>query len=191
MELKKAIEQRRSVREFSIETVPKKAIEDLIDCARMAPSACNRQNWYFVVLETEKKDKVAEILMNQFQKDIKNMEPVDSATKPYRATNSLINSARIIKEAPILILVFRNKSEDWLEGDYLSIGCAVEHICLRAVDIGLASLWVRDVIYCRKEVSKLVNFSEKELVTGVAIGYSTEYPYQRKKKALDEIIRWI
>lgn len=189
MELREAIEKRVSTREYSIENIEKKVIEDLIDCARLAPSAANRQPWNFLVLEGESKKKVADILLKKYQEE-KDVLDNSKPTKEYKPTMSLINSVRIISEVPVLVLVFREKNPSWLEGDYLSIGCAVEHICLRATDLGLGTLWIRDVIYMRGEISKLFKKEDMELVTGLAIGYSTEYPYERKKKSLDDILEW-
>lgn len=57
MELRETIEKRVSTREYSIENIDRKVIEDLIDCARLAPSAANRQPWHFLVLEGESKKK--------------------------------------------------------------------------------------------------------------------------------------
>jgi len=189
MELKEAIEKRVSTREYSIESIDRKLVEDLVDCARLAPSAANRQPWHFLGLENENKKKVADILLKKYQAD---KEAIDNSipTKEYKPAMSLINSIRIITEAPVLLLVFRENNADWHDGDYLSIGCAVEHICLRATDLGLGTLWLRDVIYMRKEISKLFNKDDMELVTGLVIGYSTEYPYERKKKSLDDILEW-
>lgn len=189
MELKEVIEKRVSTREYSIESVDKKIVEDLIDCARLAPSAANRQPWRFLVLENESKKKVADILLKKYQTE-KEASDNSKPTKEYEPVMSLVNSIRIISEAPVLLLVFRENNMDWLEGDYLSIGCAVEHICLRATDLGLGTLWIRDVIYMRKEIAKLFNKEDMELVTGLAIGYSTEYPYERKKKSLADIMEW-
>lgn len=42
----------------------------------------------------------------------------------------------------------------------------------------------------RDAISKLFNKKDMELVTGITLGYSTEYPYERKKKNLKEIIEW-
>lgn len=190
MELKEAIEKRVSTREYSIEPIDKKIIEELLDSARLAPSAANRQPWKFLVLQNESKKKVTDILLKKYmeEKEIKNN---NLPNKEYNPSMSLVNSIRIINEAPVLILVFREKNPDWLEGDYLSIGCAVEHIALRGVDLGLGSLWVRDVIYMREEISKEFNKEDMELVTGITLGYSTEYPYPRKKKELKEIVEWL
>ena len=189
MELRETIEKRVSTREYSIENIDRKVIEDLIDCARLAPSAANRQPWHFLVLEGESKKKVADILLKKYKEE-KDICDNSKPTKEYKPVMSLVNSVRIISEAPVLLLVFREKNLDWLEGDYLSIGCAVEHICLRATDLGLGTLWIRDVIYMREEISKLFKKDDMELVTGLAIGYSTEYPYERKKKSLTDILEW-
>ena len=189
MELRETIEKRVSTREYSIEKIDKKIIEDLIDCARLAPSAANRQPWHFVILEGESKKKVADILLKKYKEE-KDISDDSKPTDEYSPSKSLINSIRIISEAPVLILVFRDKKPEWLEGDYLSIGCAVEHICLRATDLGLGTLWIRDVIYMREEIAKFLKRKDQELVTGITVGYSTEYPYERKKKSLSDIMEW-
>ena len=188
MDLKEIIKKRVSTREYSIEPVNHNLIEDLIDCARLAPSAANRQPWHFVIVENEEKNHIAQILLKEYQKEkeVENNFP----TTEYNPAKSLINSIRIINEAPVLILVFREDNPNWLEGDYLSIGCAVEHICLRATELGLGTLWVRDVIYKRKEITKYLGKDKMQLVTGITVGYSTEYPYERKKKDLNEIMQW-
>jgi len=45
-----ALKTRRSVRTYTAEAVDKKIIEDIIDCARFAPTAMNDQPWEFVVV---------------------------------------------------------------------------------------------------------------------------------------------
>lgn len=190
MELREVIEKRRSTREFSHKKIEKEKIIDLIECARRSPSAANRQNWYFVVIEKDMKNNIADVMEKELQKKNKNIDSIENTTKPYTATGSLAGSIKVIREAPILILVFRNPNENWLEGDYLSIGSAIEHICLRATDLGLGSLWIRDIIYTRDEIAKEVGHEDMELVASVAVGYSTEFPYERKKKKLADIMEW-
>lgn len=188
MELDKVIQERRSTREFSSQPVSKENVYKLIESAKLAPSAGNRQNWFFVVLEGKTKNKVAEIMEEQIKNAVVTMDGRENATHAYNPTSSVKGSIRVIKEVPIFVLVFRKFSEDWKEGDYLSLGCAVEHISLKATDLGLGSLWVRDVVYTRDKIAKYVGYENLELVTGMAIGYSTEFPYERHKKKLEEIM---
>ena len=189
MELIEVIKERRSTREFSIEPIKKELIEQIIDSARLAPSAKNRQNWLYIVVEKETKDKVANIMFEQHQENIEKLVS-DGATLPHRAASSVLNSIRVIKEAPILILAFRKYDKDWTEGDFLSMGASIENLCLRAADLELGTLWIRDVIFAREEITKYIADDSLELVSGIAVGYSTEWPYEKKKKELKDILIW-
>ena len=57
MEVNEVIHLRRSTREFKKKKVKKEDIYKLIESARLAPSAANRQPWQFVILEKEKKNE--------------------------------------------------------------------------------------------------------------------------------------
>ena len=59
MELKVAIEGRRSIRRFTKEAVPKKDLEEIIRLAALAPSAGNAQMWHFIVITDP--EKIAEL----------------------------------------------------------------------------------------------------------------------------------
>ena len=190
MELNDVIKLRRSSREYKGEKVSKKLIEELLENAKLAPSAANRQPWHFVVLE-EKRHEITNIMSEELKKASVIRDRIKEATKEYDPTSSVIESIEIIKEAPVLILVFREKNPNWLEGDYLSIGCAVEHICLSATNLGLGSLWVRDVIYTRIDIAKYLGFADLELVTGVVIGYPEVENYRARKKDLEDIVTYI
>lgn len=55
-----AIKKRKSIRQFEALEVEREVIEEIIDCARAAPSAVNRQPWEFVVItDAEKRQKIA------------------------------------------------------------------------------------------------------------------------------------
>lgn len=190
MEFIKVVKERRSVRKYNARIVKRETIELLIESARLAPSAKNRQPWYFVIVEDKKKNEIADIMAKQLASQTMEWGEKDGPTNPYNPAGSVKASIEIIKEAPVLILVFRNPDNDWKEGDYLSIGCAVEHLCLRATDLGLASLWIRDVVYARNEISSFVNKQNMELVTAVAVGYSNVIPCERRKKKLIDVMEW-
>ena len=191
MEFKNVIEKRKSTRKFKSKVLSREMVDLLIDYARVAPSAANRQPWYFVILEKDKKDEVANIMEDQLNREKEKIKEIIDPTREYSPTSSVAGSIRVIKEVPIFILVFRNKDDTWKEGDYLSIGCAVEHISLGAEDLGLSSLWIRDVVYTREKIANYVGKSHMELVSGIALGYSDEPLYERKKKSKDEISEWL
>ena len=108
----------------------------------------------------------------------------------YGFTSSVNPTANIIKQAPILILIFREKDNNWIVGDNLSIGSCVENMCLRATDLGICSLWIRDIVYVADEVAKMLGHEDMELNCAIAIGYPNESPKQRPIKKLKDIVEW-
>lgn len=53
MEVRESIFKRRSVRKYKDIKVSKEIIQDLLECAMAAPSACNKKPWEFYVFENE------------------------------------------------------------------------------------------------------------------------------------------
>lgn len=153
MEFNETIYNRRSIRKYVDKDVPNKLIEDLINCARLAPSAKNRQPWKFLIVKNEIKNRIAELMLEK--EESRDIKDISLERKKLNANSSVKATVQIIKEAPILILVFKQNNDNWITGDTLSIGGAIEHICLRATDLGLGSLWIRDTVYARKRNSKI------------------------------------
>lgn len=185
MELIETINNRRSIRKYKDIDISNNVIEDLINSARLAPSAKNRQPWEFMIVKDKTKNEIADIMLKQLKES-----KVDLERKIYNANNSVKETAYIMKEAPILILAFKPKEDNWIIGDSLSIGAAIEHICLRATDLELGSLWIRDIVYTQKEIAKLVGKDDKELISAISIGYPDENPKQRPRKKLNELLEW-
>ena len=103
MELIDTIKNRRSIRKYTNEEVPNELLEDLIECARLAPSAKNRQPWKFIIIKNDIKNQIADIM-------IKNEETPEREID----TNSSVKfTAGIMKDAPVLILVLKEYDEDW------------------------------------------------------------------------------
>lgn len=185
METKKVIEKRRSIRSFKDEDVSNEVIEDIINCGRLAPSAKNRQNWYFIVLRNNIKDKVADLML-----EYANNNDETEERKKLNAPSSVKPTANVIKQAPILVLIFREKDDNWIVADNLSIGACVENMCLRATDLEIGSLWIRDIVYVAEDVAKLVGRENIELNCAVSFGIANQNPKQRPRKKLKDIVEW-
>ena len=185
MDLNIVIKNRRSIRKYKNRDIPNEVIEDLINFARLAPSAKNRQPWKFMIVKDKTKNEIADIMLEKEKKSKVSLE-----RKIYNANSSVKATANIMKQAPILILVFKSKEDNWIIGDSLSIGAAIEHICLRATDLGLGSLWIRDIVYTQNEIANLVGKSYMELISAISIGYPDESPKQRTRKKLNEVLEW-
>ena len=175
METIDAIQNRRSIRKYKDDEVSKELIEDILNCGRLVPSAKNRQPWYFVVTNVSLKDKIADLMIKYTNKD---------------NIGSIRNTANIIKEAPYLILIFRNREDWWDIGDNLSIGACIQNMCLRAVELNLGSLWIRDTYCVEDKIAELVN-EDRKLVCALSIGYANSNSKGANKKNLEEIIKWM
>ena len=58
MDLFAAIKQRKSARVFLEKTISRADVEEVLACARLAPSAINLQPWEFVVTYGEEKERL-------------------------------------------------------------------------------------------------------------------------------------
>lgn len=187
MDIIKAIEERRSIRQFQNKIVPKETIERLLELATKSPSGKNRQPWRFVVLQNSKKDELVCIMKNA-----SNLHK-----KQNKSIGSLDLSTNSINEASAVVLVFNafsNIEEDYnhnrLLTDTQSIGAAVQNMILGAQNFGLGTLWICDIFYCSSEICSWLNRKD-ELVAAVAIGYPNQFPYPRPRKLLQEVAEWI
>lgn len=72
--IKSVIEKRRSIRNFNKIKIDKKLVEDIIECGRMAPSAKDRQPWYFFIVEEQIKNKIADVMLEYGKNNNLNIE---------------------------------------------------------------------------------------------------------------------
>lgn len=178
-----SIKNRRSIRKYTNKSLDKETVLEILNAGRLAPSAKNRQPWYFVVLQNKCKDEVADKMLTY----TKGVHGKDCETLKYKS--SIEATAKIIKEAPVLILIFKNKDENWNIGDNLSIGACVENMLLCATENGIGSLWIRDTYCVSDDLAKQYG-DGKELVCSIILGYSAESPNARPRKNLDDIVKW-
>jgi nitroreductase len=183
-----AIGRRRSIRRFREDPVPRHLIEGLLTSAVQAPSAKNRQPWRFVVLQGGARDKLGRLMEE------------GAAFLKARGENvgSCEASARVVRQAPVTILVFNAAHEhDGLIFDHVtynapdiqSIGGMVQTMLLAAESMGLGSLWICDVLYAYPSIRAWLARRE-ELVTAVSLGYPDEAPAARPRTSWQEITEW-
>lgn len=177
MQVEQAIRERRSIRKFQDRPVEPEKLDMLIEAARLCQSSKNRQPWKFMLLNQEEKEHVAAIMRAPFERE--------GEQPPSR---SPLYSAKIVEHAPIYLLIFKEPSGRWQTGDLLSIGAAVENICLRATELGLGSVWIRDITYTEQEIAAWAGYPELDLVCSLAVGYPDEAPEARPRKAVEEIM---
>lgn len=170
MELKKTIENRRSIRHYINKEIPKNIIEDILNYGILAPSAKNRQPWYFIIIKEDKKlkNKIADTL-----EDKKGAE------------GSL--TCEVIRTCSTLIMVYADITDVVL--DIQSVGACIENMLLRAHDKNIASLWIGYILEIEEELKKILK-TDKKLIASIALGYSEAKPKPRPRKDLKEVSTW-
>lgn len=185
---------RRSIRKFTKHDVPIELINEMINAARMAPSAKNRQPWRFIVLDGRSKAEFERCMERGLMR-----EENETALLP-RSRSGLSdawNTLRIIKSSPALIVVVNTNGISPFVPidsdarvteicDSLSIGAAVQNMLLTAERLGLGTLWIANTCFAYNELTEFLQ-TDGQLVGAVAVGYSAETPAPRPRKGLDEI----
>ena len=160
--------ERYSCRDFdAARPVDKDTVEQIIETARLAPSAVNKQPWVFVAVT-----------------DLETRQRILAKSRP-----SFIN-------APVLIVACGLHDDAWhrpsdnKDHTDVDVSIAIEHICLSAASLGLGTCWV-----CSFDVPGTCDtLSLPENVEPVALiplGYPAvnQIP-AKKRKEFTEILRW-
>lgn len=170
IELMKLITDRYSCRNYDTIMVPSKAdAVALIEAARFAPSAVNRQPWQFTVVTS---DKGREAIISSYQREW-------------------------IRTAPAFIIIWGNHDEAWhrpydgKDHTDVDISIAAEHICLAATALGLGSCWVCNF---DPEVIRR-SFPEGKTLEPIVIipfGYPAQDSIvpEKKRRDIDDIVKF-
>lgn len=178
MEILPEILNRRSIRKFKNDPVSKDQIRMILQAGIEAPSAKNNQQWRFEVFTGEEKDKLVTFCVETFA----------NKEKPKMAT-STVHSFKIMKEAPVVIVVLNIAEWGQVTPEIQSIGACIQNMLLQAEHMGLGSLWICDVLFVNPELEKYLNTSFK-LEAAIAIGHKGENPKRRPRMEIDEVTRW-
>jgi nitroreductase len=173
MEVKEAIKKRVSIRRYTNKKVTEKQINQILESARLAPSGKNRQPWRFIILEDKMKNQVADIM------EIWGNENNDKF---------MVYTTKAIRQSPVFILVYRKAEKGWDTTDLLSIGAALQNMCLTAADLGLGSLWIGYVCEVEEAINKLLKINDLKLTTALSIGYADESPEPRPRLELEDLL---
>nr|WP_314992055.1 nitroreductase [uncultured Treponema sp.] len=168
MELQTCIEQRRSVRKYKNQSVPRELIREIIKAATFAPSWKNSQVSRYYVAEGNAKKELASYL-GEF-------------------------NGRNVQDAPVLIVstVVNKRSgftrageyETHLKDGFQYYDCGMQsmNLCLKAHELGLATLVMG--IYDEAAIRKLFNIDESQIIV---VGYADGETSMPKRKSVDDI----
>lgn len=168
--------KRQSDRAYLPKPVPREAIERCLEAARLAPSACNSQPWYFIVVD----------------------EPKLKADLMAAAFSGVHSMNRFADRAPVLVVVVTDRMKlsaalgsrfRGVQYSLIDVGIAVEHFCLQAAEEGLGTCWLGWLN--ERRVARLLRLPRSTKIDVIlSLGYPDGETREKKRKSLDEIRRY-
>lgn len=160
MNVMEAIQTRRSIRAYKSDPVSAEVLNKVLECARIAPSASNRQPWKFVVAR------------------------LDSEAKKVQWTEALRNQ-KFVPEVPVVIACCApDPTAKWHPVD---VAIATDHMTLAAWELGLGTCWIG--AFEEDKVKALIGApAEVKVVCCLTLGYPAAVGVDRGRKAAEEVI---
>ena len=70
-----------------------------------------------------------------------------------------------------------------------SIGASIQNMLLAATEKEIGSLWICDIYFAYTELCKWLG-GDGQLIAAIAFGYPNEFPEERPRKRIDDIVEW-
>ncbi|HML21191.1 MAG TPA: nitroreductase family protein [Aggregatilinea sp.] len=176
------IRGRRSVRRYQDRTVSDAALWRILDAARWAPSAHNRQPWRFAVLvDPARREQLARAMGERFRMDLA-ADGLDSDQIERQVTRSY----QRISGAPAVIVVCMSMTDMDVYPDERragaerimatqSVALAVQNLLLAAYDAGLGACWICAPLFCPDVVRDVLDLpGDWEAQALITLGYPAQ-----------------
>lgn len=196
MELKEVIESRRSIRRFRPDPIPDAYIEQILEAARLAPSGGNVQPWRFVLIQSpEARERLKELTLAFVANAPLTIVCCTDleANRAYRERYKELLQARAFEGVAMKMPETSESGSTTMNPDqlkgYLNLNTAlaVEHMILRATDLGLGSCWV--MMFDRRKLRDWLQLEPNLVpVCLLPLGFADQHPNPRPRKSLNEII---
>ena len=167
MEFSELIKKRYSVRAYKPDPVEDEVLNQVLEAARLAPTAANRQPFQLIVIPTAGREA-----------ELRRIYKRDWFVQP-----------------PLVIGICGIPAQGWVRREdgknYTDVDVAIvmDHLILAAANLGLGTCWIGafDPVAAR-EVLGLPDGVEPIAFT--PLGYPADQPRPKKRKALSELLRY-
>lgn len=159
------MKERFSVRAFKTMPVPEAILMQVLEAARLAPSAANRQPWHFILVQEESQRRA---LGEAYPREW-------------------------FWRAPVIVVACVEPARAWTRADGKNYGdvdgaIAMAHMALCATDLGLGSCWIAafDPAKVRQTLGLPPGVYPFALMP---LGYPADPPREKIRKPMAEIVR--
>jgi len=166
VEFSELIAKRYSVRAYRSDPVEEEKLQQVLEAARLAPTAANYQPFQLIVIHTAGREE--ELLR--------------------------IYKAKFFVQAPLLICACGLPDKAWTRKDGknytdVDVGIVMDHLVLAATEQGLGTCWIAAFDpWATREILGLPE--DVEPVAFTPLGYPADRPRAKKRQALHELVRY-
>ncbi len=168
MDLSELIQRRYSVRAYKPDPVEEEKLAQVLEAARLAPTAANRQPFQLIVIRTAGRE----------------------------AELGRIYGRAWFTQAPLVICACGIPSQGWVRGsdgkNYTDVDVTIvmDHLILAATNLGLGTCWVAAFNpTAAREVLDLPDGVEPIAFT--PLGYPADRPRPKERKPLSDLVRYL
>jgi nitroreductase len=164
MDFKELARARHSCREYLARPVEEEKLAAVLEAARMAPTACNRQAFRLYVIPTA-----------DHQESLRQLYGRDW-----------------LAEAPLVLGIAGDPAANWVRKDgrnYVDVDCAIvmDHVILQAADLGLGTCWIG--AFDPPAAHRLLGLPPGwEPIAFTPLGYPKDPGRPKTRKLLEEIV---
>ena len=166
MEFFELIRARYSVRAYKPDPVEEEKLRQVLEAARLAPTAANHQPFQLIVIHTA-----------GCEPELRRIYP-----RPW------------FTQAPLIVCICGVPADGWMRMDgknYTDVDAAIamDHIVLAATDLGLGTCWI--AAFDPAAARQVLGLPEGvEPIAFTPLGYPAGRPGPRQRKPLDELVRY-
>lgn len=166
MEFTKLIEQRYSVRAYRPDPIEDDKLMKVLEAARLAPTAANRQPFQLIVIHTEGREEELSAIYG----------------KPW------------FVEPPLIIAACGLPDRAWTRMDGkcyvdVDVSIVVDHLILAAANQGLGTCWVG--AFDPNAARRVLGLpDEVEPIAFTPLGYPDDEPGTKKRRPLEDLVRY-
>ena len=167
MDFSELIQRRYSVRAYKPDPVEDDKLAQVLEAARLAPTAANRQPFQVIVIHTAGRE----------------------------AELGRIYGKEWFTQAPLVLCVCAVLDQGWVRRDdgkrHTDVDAAIvmDHIVLAAADLGLGTCWI--AAFNPAAAREVLGLPEGvEPVVFTPLGYPADQPKAKKRKPLSELVRY-
>lgn len=191
-------QQRRSIRHFRSESVPRSLIEEILQVAMWAPSPHNVQPWRFTVL-TRDADKIrlAEAMAARLHDDLRADDIAEetiaqqTARSRWRLTTApVVVVCSLVRDGLVEYQDARRSHFEW-EMAVQSVGAVLQTVFLAAAAHDLGTCWMAAPMYCPDEVRSAVDLPDEYAPQAlILMGYAASSGKLRDRRQFDEVVEF-